>query len=390
MPYNFDSLPSRRTSHFFNKWTAYPNTVLPMWLADMDFPVAPSIQRALHRHVEHGVLGYELPDKRLYEIVATRMKNLYGWEVDPEHILYSVGVSNAYNIAARILCSRKRGYFIQTPVFNEFFDTEPRTGAKQRVARLEKKVEGNRITYEVDFDAFEQAAKQSAMFLLCHPHNPVGKIFSRAELTRMAEICSDNDVTIVSDEIHSELLLDGARFTPLARLSREVARRTITLISASKAYNVPGLACAFAVIPDDGLRKKFQSVMDSMSLEVSIMGLTAARVVYSGGADAWLRALLKYLKSNRDFMLEFVESNFPGVRATQPDATCLAWLDFTDLSLEPSPYEFFLKEAKVALSDGAKFGNGHAGFVRLNFGTSRRILTEGLIRIKRALNSIIS
>ena len=386
MPYNFDSLPSRRTSPFLNKWTWYPKDVLPMWVADMDFPVAPPIQRALHRHVEHGVLGYEIPSKAFYEIIAARMKKLHGWEVDPEHILYTVGVNNAYNIAARILCSRKRGYFIQTPVYNEFFDTEPKTGARGRAARLEKKVEGNRIKYEVDFDAFEQAAKHSAMFLLCHPHNPVGKIFSRADLARMAEICSDNDVTIVSDEIHSELLLDGAPFIPLARLSRETARRTVTLLSASKAYNVPGLACAFAVIPDDGLRKKFQSVLDSMSLEVSIMGLTAARVVYSGGADAWLRALLKYLKGTRDFVVDFVEQNLPGVRVTKPDATCLAWLDCTELDLKPSPYEFFLKHAKVALSDGGKFGTGSENFVRLNFGTSRRIVQDGLTRIKQALH----
>jgi cystathionine beta-lyase len=361
-----------------------------MWIADMDFPIAPRIQRALHRHVEHGVLGYELPSRGLYEIVAARMKKLNGWEVNPDWIVYTVGVNNGYNIAARIVCSKDRGYLIQTPVFNEFLETEARTGMRQRVAPLEKIVEGNRIRYEVDFDAFEKAARKSAMFLLCHPHNPTGQVYSRTELKRMAEICLENNVTIVSDEIHSELLLDGTRFIPMAGLSREIARHTITLISASKAYNLPGLACAFAIIPDQVLRKRFQIVLDGMSLEVSTLGLTAARAAYSGGAEAWLAALLKYLKGNRDFVLDFVDRNLPALRVTKPEATCLSWLDCSMLNLEPSPYEFFLERGKVALSDGRRFGKGGEGFVRLNFGTSRRILKEGLNRMKRALKDAIS
>jgi cystathionine beta-lyase len=351
----------------------------------MDFPVAPQIQHALHRHVNHAVLGYEFPDSHLYEIIAGRMKKLHGWDVNPDHIVYTVGVNNGYNILARILCSGKRGYFIQTPVYNEFFDAEPKTGARLRVARLEKKVEGSRIRYEVDFDAFERVAKQSGMFLLCHPHNPTGQVYPRVELKRMAEICLENDVTIVSDEIHSELLLDGAKFTPMAKLSREMAQRTVTLISASKAYNVPGLACAFVIIPDENLRKKFQSMLDGMSLEASSMGLTAARIAYTGAADAWLRSLLKYLRANRDFLIDFIESNLPGVRVTRPEATYLAWLDCADLNLKPSPFEFFLKHAKVALSDGGKFGKECGQFVRLNFGTSRKRLEQGLNRMRRAL-----
>lgn len=385
MPFSFDNLPSRRIQPFFNKWTAYPSEVLPMWVADMDFPVAPAIQRALHKHVDFGVMGYEIPDKRLYSVIAARMKKLYGWDVNPDHILYTVGVNNGYNIAARILCNKQRGYFIQTPVYNEFWDTEKKTGARQKEARLEKKVEGRRIRYNVDFDAFERAAKRSAMFLLCNPHNPVGRVYSRVELKRMADICLEQDVMIISDEIHSEILLDGAAFTPIATLSREVEKHTITLISASKAYNVPGLACAFIIIPDDAIRAKFQTVLDGMSLEASIMGLTAAKVVYEGKADGWLSALLKYLKANRDFLVNFVEENLPGVRLTEPDATCLAWLDCTELDLKPTPHEFFLKNAKVALSDGAKFGRESEKFVRLNFGTSRKLLKQGLDRMRKAL-----
>ena len=385
MAYNFDRIPDRRRGSVSIKWTLYPNDVLPLWLADMDIPTAPSIIHALRRQVEHGVLGYELPSRSFLETVSARMKKLYGWEVDPDSFVYTAGVNNGYNIAARILCDARRGYLIQTPVYNEFLETEEKTGAPQRVAPLKKRTEGSRIRYEVDFEAFENAVKTSGMFLLCHPHNHVGHIFSRSELRRMAEICLENGVTIVSDEIHSELLLGGSNFTPMARLSREIENHTITLISASKAFNVPGLACAFAIIPNEKLRKRFYDAGYGMSYEVSTMGLTAAQVAYSGRADAWLRALRRYLTANRDFIVDYVERQMPGIKVTKPDATYLIWLDCSELKLKSSPYEFFLKEAKVALSDGGKFGKGNEQFVRLNFGTSRKLVEAGFRRMSKAL-----
>ena len=385
MEYNFDAPPGRRVSHFDNKWTMRPKDVIPMWVADMDLPTAPQIQKALHKQVEHGVLGYELPNKKLYEVVASRMKKLYDWDVNPDWIVYTAGVNNGYNIAARTLCSAKKGYLLQTPVYNEFLETEHKTGIRQIVAPLEKKVLGNRISYEVDLDALKKGMKKAGMFLLCHPHNPVGHIYSRNELQQMAEIGLENDVTIVSDEIHSELLLGDAKFTPTAKVSRAVARNMITLISASKAFNVPGLACAFAIVPDAKIRKRFSDIGSGMNFEVSSVGLTAAHVAYSGKADTWLRALRGYLTENRDFALEYIEANLPGVRATKPDATYLMWLDFSEMKLKPSPYRFIFKNAKVALSNGVAFGKGNEQFGRLNFGTSRKILKQGLDRIRTAL-----
>ena len=388
MTYNFDSVPSRRSPGILNKWTIYPKDILPMWVADMDFPAAPQILNALRKQVEHGVLGYELLSRVLLDAIATRMKKLYSWDVDPESIVYTAGVNNGYNIAARLLCSAKKGYLLQTPVYNEFLDTEHKTGAHQHVARLAKKVSGNRISYEVDFDALKSGAKKSGMFLLCNPYNPVGQIYSRADLTRMAEICIENEVTIVADEIHSELLLGNAEFTPMAGLSHEIAKRTITLISASKAFNVPGLSSAFAIIPDESLRKQFSEIGDGMSYDISTPGLTAAHVAYSGKADAWLRELRRYLTGNRDFIVNYVEKNLPGIRVTKPDATYLVWLDCSELGLKPSPYKFFLKEAKVALSDGGKFGAGNEQFVRLNFGAPRKTVEQGLHRMRKVLRGI--
>jgi cystathionine beta-lyase len=274
---------------------------------------------------------------------------------------------------------------IQTPVYNEFHDTQMKTGMPKVESSLLKIVRGNRIGYEVDYDSFERAAKKASLFLLCNPHNPVGKIFSRTELKRMAEICIRNDVLIVSDEIHSELLLGGNTFRPIASLGRGIADRTITLVSPSKTFNVPGLFCAFAIIPNEALRQQYEETVRKLGIHVGSPGLIAARAAYSGQCDKWLAALRQYLTDNREFLLEYVSRDMPGVRVTVPQATYLAWLDFTEWNLRDSPYEFFLKNAKVALSDGKIFGETGTGHVRLNFGTSRKILKEGLDRMRRAL-----
>jgi cysteine-S-conjugate beta-lyase len=385
MSYDFDHVPNRRNPNLRNKWTWYPKDVLPMWIADMDFQSPKPIRDALHKALDHGVLGYEIPSKTLLETVAERMDRLYGWKVSAEMVVPLTGVNIGYNVATRTFCTPRKGYLIQTPVYNEFHETQKKTGVIQVEAELAKKIEGNKIRYEVDLDKLEKAAKKASLFLLCHPHNPIGHIYSRQELKRIAEICIENDLIIVSDEIHSELLLGGATFRPTATLSREVANRTITLISASKAFNVPGLFCAFAIIPNKKLREHFKETVFKMGIHVSSSGLFAARVAYAGKCDAWLRDLRRYLTNNRDWLVDAVTQHMPDVRVTVPDATYLAWLDFSALKLKPSPFKFFLKEAKVALSDGGKFGKGNEQFARLNFGTSRKWLEEGFERMRKAL-----
>jgi cysteine-S-conjugate beta-lyase len=384
---NFNIIPDRRKNINFGKWTFYPKDILPMWLADMDFPAPKAILDALHKKIEHGVLGYEWPSRKFYEVIAERMKNLYGWDVNPDSILYTAGVNNGYNIAARVLCGDKKGYVIQTPVYNEFHDMEKNVNIPKRVAPLAKVTHGNRLDYEVDFDALKKAVRGAGMFLLCHPHNPVGKVFSGRELRQMAKICIENKVPIVSDEIHAEMLLGNSKFTPLASLSKEIAKNTITLISASKSCNVPGLSAAFAIIPDEKMRKQFFEVGFGMSYEVSSLGLTASQVAFSGKADSWLKELRRHLTANRDFLVNYVSQNMPNVRTTIPDATYLGWLDFTETGIE-KPFEFFLENAKVAFSDGKIFGKGGEGHVRINFGTSRAILKEGLEKMSKAMKSI--
>jgi cysteine-S-conjugate beta-lyase len=356
-------------------------------VADMDFPAPKPILDAIREAVRHGVLGYELASSTLLETVAARMDRLYGWKVKPEWVVPASGIVSGFNVAARALPSSKKGYLIQPPVYNEFHELKNNVGLRQVDAPLVKEVRGNILHYEIDWDLFKKQIKKAGMFLLCNPHNPLGIIFSRSDLRRMAEICLENKVLIVSDEIHSELLLEDKKFTPIAKLSAEIAQNSITLIAPSKTFNVPGLFCGFAIIPNQALRSEYAKVSAQLRLHVASLGLRAAQAAFSGQCDDWLKELRGYLTGNRDFLIDHVTKNMPGVRVTVPKATYLAWLDFTQLDLEKSPFEFFFERAKVALSDGALFGEAGKGHARLNFGTSRRILKQGLDRMARALHS---
>jgi cystathionine beta-lyase len=387
MAYNFDQTPNRRDLHVSNKWTIYPNDVLPMWVADMDFSAPKPILNELHKVVDQGVLGYEMPSKSLKETVAARMDLLYGWKVKPEAVTTVTGIVGGFSVAARAFCSPKKGVLIQTPVYNEFHEVKNNVGIPQLDAPFVKSVDGNIMQYEIDWDIFRKQAKKAGMFLLCNPHNPLGIIFSRNDLLRMAEICIENNVLIVSDEIHSELLLDDNKYTPMAKLSTEIAKHTITLIAPSKTFNVPGLFCGFAIIPNKELRERYNKEVEHLSLHVSSMGLHAARIAFSGQCDVWLKELRQYLTSNRDFLVDYVTECMPNVRTTIPSATYLGWLDFTQTEIKDSPYDFFFKEAKVALSNGRIFGKEGEGHVRINFGTSRKILKQGLDRMRKALRS---
>jgi len=387
MPYNFDITPNRRKTNSI-KWTLYPSDVIPLWVADMDFPAPNPILRSLHDMIDHGVLGYDVPTKALKETVAARMDSLYGWKVKPEAVSAVTGIVTGFSVAARAFGSPKKGIMIQTPVYNEFHEVKINVGIPQLDVPFVKSVDGNIMRYEIDWDVFKKQAKKAGIFLLCNPHNPLGIIFSRKDLLRMAEICLENNVLIVSDEIHSELLLDGNKFIPMAKLSSEIANRTITLVAPSKTYNVPGLFCGFAIIPNKELRERYNKEVERLRIHVSSTGLYAAQMGFSGQCDGWLKELRQYLTANRDFLVDYVMKYMPDVRTTIPAATYLGWLDFTQTAIKGSPYDFFLKKAKVALSNGKIFGKEGEGHVRINFGTSRKHLKQGLDRMRDALRSL--
>jgi len=393
MLYNFDTIIDRRSTNSI-KWTQYAEEVLPLWVADMDFLTPQPILDALQAALEHGVLGYEIPSRSLFESVAARMDGLYSWKIDPDMVVAVPGVVSGFNAAARAVCAPGEGVLMQPPVYFPFLAVHENQRLTRQFAPLVMGTDGSILRYEIDFDAFEAAMgaddAPTRMFLFCNPHNPTGNVFTREQLSCLAEICLRHDVVICSDEIHSELLLGGTQHIPLATLAPEIADRNITLIAPSKTFNTAGLFCGFAIIPNSKLRERYQKTVGWMTLHVNSLGQIAAQTAFSGACDDWLEEVLVYLTANRDFVAKYMQENIPDIRLTAPDATYMSWLDCNPLlesgRISGSPFEFFLNEAKVALNDGSQFGPGGEGFVRLNFACPRGMLEEALERIRDSLS----
>lgn len=379
-PFDFDRLPARRDSDS-NKWRKFPADVLPLWVADMDFASPPAVVAALRARVEHGFFGYLVERPELQEVVAERVGKRYGWRVDPEAVMPLPGVIAGFNLALRALTQPGDGLLVQTPVYPPILRAAGNHGLTRDGHALTRGGDGR---YTVDPETFAAAIQpRTRAFLLCNPHNPVGRLFGRRELEAMAEACLRRELWIVADEIHCDLLFDGRQHVPMATLAPEVEQRTVTLIAPSKTFNVPGLKCAVAVVPNAALRARLAAAVSDLVPKINVLGHTAAVAAYREGDD-WLEALLRYLQANRDFLVREVAARLPGVRVTPPEATYLAWLDCRETGLA-DPYAFFLSEAKVALNDGTSFGPGGEGFVRLNFGCPRALLADALGRMAGAL-----
>jgi cystathionine beta-lyase len=385
MTYDFDQIVERRGSDSA-KWGWYGEDVLPLWVADMDFHSPEPVIRALHERVEHGLFGYGLEPPDLREVIVERLQRLYGWQVSPEALVFLPGVVTGFNLACRAVTSPGEGVLVQTPIYYPILDAPGNAGLTLDEMELTRQPDGR---YVIDFDLFEGTiTPQTRIFILCNPHNPVGRVFQRAELERMAEICLRHNVVICSDEIHCDLLFQGGRHLPIASLSSEIAGRAITLMAPSKTYNIPGLKCSVAIVQDDDLREKLKAARAGLvSMMVNVMGYVAALAAYRDG-QAWLDEMLRYLESNRDFVFEYVNTRLPSVTMAKPEGTYLAWLDCRQANIPGPPHEFFLEKARVALNDGAAFGRGGEGFVRLNFGCPRSTLTEALDRMRDALAAL--
>jgi cystathionine beta-lyase len=382
MSHDFDTVLDRRHSDS-TKWNVYAEDVLPLWTADMDFRVPGPVVDALRARVEHGVFGYCTEPAELRELLVERLQRLYGWRVEPEWILLQTGVPVGFEAVCRIHAAPDEGVLVQPPVYPPIYGAPAHNGSRHREAPLVRLADG---TWGIDFDAFEAAAAdRTRVFILCNPHNPVGRVYTPHELQRLAEICLRHDVLICSDEIHCDLLSPGLTHTPIAALAPEIARRTVTLMAPSKTFNVPGLRCSFAVVPDAGLRGRLRKADAADFCEVNNLGLVAAIAAYRDG-QPWLDAVLAYLAANRDTVMDFVRHELPGITTYPPEATYLAWLDCRHSGIAGNPQRFFLERARVALSDGAAFGTGGEGFVRLNYGCPRSTLLEALGRMKAALS----
>jgi cysteine-S-conjugate beta-lyase len=383
--FDFDRAIDRRNTAS-NKWKKYDKDVLPLWVADMDFASPEPVTRALRERAAHGVFGYVYEEPEFFEVAADRIARRYGWRVAPEAVVLLPGVIAGLNMAARVFAQPGDGLLEQLPVYPPILRCPGNMALTRDEALLTRRADGR---YEIDWDVFERAiTPRTRAFILCNPHNPVGRVFTRAELTRMAEICRRHGVWIIADEIHCDLLFRGQQHVPIASLDPEVARRTVTLMSPSKTFNLAGLKCAIAVIPDAGLRERFIATKVDLVSNPNVFGFAAALAAYRDGGP-WLDALMRYLEANRDFTVDYVRRHFPGVTVHPPEGTYLAWLDFRGAGIPGGdPFTFFLDKARVALNDGVTFGPPGAGFARLNFGSPRAMLTEGLDRMREALRAL--
>lgn len=383
MPGYFDNTPERRSTNSV-KWKAYDADILPLWVADMDFLSPPAVIEALHQRVEHGIFGYTYEPQELRDLIVARLKDLYNWAIKPEDIVFLPGVINGFNLACRMIARQHPNsqVIVQPPVYPPFLVAAEHNNLPRLDIPL---VDTGSGYYEIDFEAFEQAiTPQAKLFILCNPHNPVGRVFTRAELTRLAEICERHDVLICSDEIHCDLIFSGQQHIPVASLSPEIASRTITLMAPSKTYNIAGLEGSFAVIPDPEMRRAYEKSRAGLTGHINVLGVTAAIAAYQGG-QSWLTELLAYLESNRDLLASYVQQNLPGLSMFSPEGTYLAWINCREARIPGNPQKFFLENARVAMNNGDDFGMGGQGFVRLNFGTSQAILLEALERMRTAL-----
>lgn len=371
--FDFDRVIDRRGGDSL-KWNRYAGRdVLPLWVADMDFAAPPPVLDTLQQRIAHGVLGYAKPWAGLVDATLAHLENHYAWSVDPASIVWLPGVVTGLSLACRAVDG---DVLTATPVYPPFLSVPGSSGRALTTASLA--LENGRWGW--DFAALEAAlTPNTRLLLLCHPHNPVGRVWDTDELARLAAFCQRHDLFVCSDEIHCDLILDeGRRHVPFALAHPELASRCITLMAPSKTYNIPGLACAFAVIDDARLRHRVNEAMRGIVADVNVLGLVGAEAAFRHG-EAWRLEALAVLRRNRDLLASAID-RMPGLSMTPVEATYLAWIDARDLGLaDPS---LFFEQAGVGLSNGADFG--HPGWVRLNFGCPRSVLEQALERMQRA------
>jgi cysteine-S-conjugate beta-lyase len=380
MKYDFDQIIERGDTDSV-KWGIFPGNVIPLWVADMDFRSAePIVQRLMHR-IDHGIFGYSRPSQNLVRVLQERMRRLYGWEIEEQEVILLPGIVTGINIAIQAFSAPGESVVVQPPVYFHFLRDPVQHGRTLQDPPLIK----NGDSYEIDFERFENAITgNTRIFILCNPHNPVGRVYTKSELETLAGICLRHDLIICSDEIHCDLVYPPYHHIPIAALGREIEDRTITLMAPSKTYNIAGLECGYAIIKNAQLRKRWKDFSYGIIPGANIAGHVAALAGLEEGQE-WLEQVLAYLGGNRDFLAEFLHEKIPAIRMSRVEGTYLAWLDCGGLGIINRPSDFFLKNAAVALSEGGEFGKGGENFVRLNFACPRKRLAQALDRMKTAL-----
>ncbi|WP_159949732.1 PatB family C-S lyase [Rhizobium sp. 18065] len=379
--FDFDTVHDRKHTGS-KKWALYGDDILPMWIADMDFAAPPPVIDAMKKRMDHPFFGYCLPQDEVRSRIVADMDEKYGWQIAADDIIFLPGVEAGFNMALNSELEAGEGLLIQTPIYNPILTAHKHWG----LTSVEAPLMPSQAGYVIDEQALESGFARSKAFLFCNPHNPTGKVFTATELALIADACIRHDLLLISDEIHCELVFDGRKHIPIASLSPEIARRTVTLMSASKTYNIAGLKTSFAVIQDPALRQRVNAARSGLVDSVNVFGLQATLAAYES-ADEWRRQLIAYLEGNRDYLQAEIARRFPKIRMIAAESTYLAWLDCSALDLADAPQRFFLDKGKVAFSAGSDFGADYGQYLRINFGCPRSLITEGLERMEAALKS---
>lgn len=377
-----DLLHWEHTHRFFG-----PNRVLPMWVADMDFRCPEPVVEALKARAEHGIFGYTAPTDAFYRSVADWMERRHGWEIDPQWICLTPGVVPALNMLVRTFAAPGDKVLIQPPVYYPFYGAIKNNDA----AILTNPLIYQNGTYRMDFADLAEKAKDPSlrMAILCSPHNPVGRVWTIEELLRFGETCIANDVLVVSDEVHGDLVWKGNVFTPFGKVNQEFAQRSVICTAPSKTFNLAGLQTSCIIIPNESIRSQFTNTLKANGLfGINTFGLVALQAAYHYGED-WLEQVLDYIEGNLEYLVSYVSKHIPRIRVVRPQGTYLVWLDCRGLGLGRSDLRrLMLDGAGVYLDDGFMFGQEGEGFERINIACPRSVLVEALDRIRQSVDRL--
>jgi cystathionine beta-lyase len=398
LKYDFDQVCNRKNTDCL-KWDMMKpifgsDDLIPLWVADMDLPVAKPITDALKERVEHPFYGYSQAGKGVLNSVVERMKRKFNWDIRPEWIVFTPGVVPALHVAVRSLTHPGDEVILQEPTYHPFFPVVMNSGCK--IINNGLKLDNNR--YEMDYNGLEekfhsrsrsfQESGRIKTIIFCNPHNPVGRLWKRDEIIKMGEIIIDNGAVVISDEIHCEILFKGQKHTPFASISKKFEQNSIVCMSPSKTFNLAGLEVSTIIIPNKKLRDNFINTRSGIVPNPNLFGYTALEAAYNQG-DEWLEQVLDYLQGNLDYLKEYMENEIPKIKVIDPEGTYLIWLDCRDLDMDNKNLSNFMKKnAKVGLEDGFIFGESGSGFMRMNIACPRSILNEALNRIENAVNRL--
>lgn len=390
MKYNFDKYVERRGSGSM-KWDLLEERfgmpdICPLWVADMDFQSPPEVLDALRAKLDHGILGYPTVPSSIFEAIINWEKTRHGWEVAKDSISWAPGVVGGLAFALMAYTKPGDGVIIQSPVYPPFYEIIETAG--RRIVKNPLKRENGRFTF--DLEQLEKLVTPTCRTLiLCSPHNPAMRVWSREELTALADLAKRKDMLILADEIHQDIVYKDAKHICFASLSEDAANRSLTFIAPSKTFNLAGLASSVAIIPNASLRARYQSILQRMHLfRLNMMGLIATERAYATGAE-WCDEMMEYMEGNRNLVETFIRERMPKLKMDHPEGTYIFWIDFRGYELRGDALQDFLvRKAKVAMNDGRSFGPEGDGFARINIGTTRAQLEEGLERIAKALENI--